>query len=78
MLLGAILCPALWDTRWRYAPWLASAVVGASQIIIALRMPETLPPERRKPFRLKQANPLSNVMLLLQHGRGLRGLTYAW
>ena len=76
-LFGAFAVPALWTTRYRYVPWLLSAAVAASQIVVALRMPETLPEERRKPFSLKQANPLSNVMLLMRNGRGLRGLACA-
>ena len=31
----------------------------------------------RKPFRLRSANPLANVLLLVRNGRGLRGLTLA-
>ena len=35
---------------------------------------ETLAPEKRKPFKLRTANPFANVLLLLRNGPGLRGL----
>lgn len=57
---------------------LAHYISCGAVVLTALAMlscKETLAPERRKPFKLNTANPLSNIMLLLRNGPGLRGLT---
>ena len=80
-LFGAFVVPRLWNTRWRYLPWFLSAVTAGSQVLVALSIEETLPPAKRKKWtnqRLREANPFSNIMLLLRNGPGLRGLTWAY
>ena len=42
----------------RYIPWLLSAAVGLAQVVLGFQMMETLPPEKRKPFKLTRANPV--------------------
>ena len=49
-------------------------VVALVQLISGRAMPETLKPDERLPFKLKTANPLSNMAVLLTNGPGLRGL----
>lgn len=80
-LFGAFVVPRLWHTRWRYLPWLLSAATAGSQVLVALSIEETLPAAHRKKWtsqRLREANPFSNIMLLLRNGPGLRGLTCAY
>jgi len=58
--LGFILGPALGGLLAHFgtrAPFIAAAVLaGLNAIWIALALPETLPEERRRPFRLRDAN----------------------
>lgn len=80
-LFGAFIVPRLWNTRWRYLPWFLSAATAFLQVAVAWTIEETLPTEKRKPWTnraLIEANPFSNIMLLLRNGPGLRGLTYAY
>ena len=54
-----------------------AALCNIYSVLLPLSNRETLRKENRRPFELKRANPLSNVLLLLRNGPGLRGLTYA-
>ncbi len=78
--LGFILGPALggllsgFGTR---APFVAAASLAALNALwIAFAMPETLPPERRRPFDWRQANALGAFKPLL-HARGIAPLLIA-
>jgi DHA1 family tetracycline resistance protein-like MFS transporter len=78
--LGFILGPAAggllagFGTR---APFIAAAALaGANALWILLAMPETLPPERRRPFDWRQANVFGAFRPLL-HARGARPLIAA-
>lgn len=45
------------------------ATLGWLQLLVSLTMKETLPPgSKRKPFSLRRANPLANVLLLFNSG----------
>ena len=57
------------------AQYWVSGGFAALCVLIAARMKETLAPEQRRPFRWSGANPLSNVLLLMRNGPGLRRLT---
>jgi MFS transporter, DHA1 family, tetracycline resistance protein len=58
--LGFILGPAIGGLTAGFgirAPFIvAAALAGTNALWIALRLPETLPPERRRPFRWRDAN----------------------
>lgn len=41
-LFGAFMVPRLWATRWRYIPWLLSAAVAATMVVLSFQMEETL------------------------------------
>lgn len=59
-LFGAFVVPRLWHTKWRYVPWCLSAAVAGSQVLVSLRIEETLPVESRKKWNnqaLLDANP---------------------
>ena len=51
-----------------------------AQAAVACTMDETLDEDKRKPFSLAVANPISNALLLFTNGPGLRGLaiSHAW
>ncbi len=50
------------DTR---APFVAAAVLATANLILGLIvLPETLPPERRRPFRLGRANPFGALVAM--------------
>ena len=70
--LGFILGPALggllsgFGTR---TPFIVAAVLAAANALwIALRLPETLPEERRRPFRWREANVLGAFRPLIYAG----------
>ena len=70
--LGFILGPALggllsgFGTR---TPFIVAAVLAAANALwIALRLPETLPEERRRPFRWREANVLGAFRPLIHAG----------
>ncbi|HMG46121.1 MAG TPA: MFS transporter [Allosphingosinicella sp.] len=70
--LGFILGPAIgglmagFGTR---APFIvAAALAGTNALWIAIRLPETLPPERRRPFRLRDAHILGAFRPLFHAG----------
>ena len=52
-----------------------SSAVTVGIMAIGATVPETLTPENRKPFTLARSNPLGNVAVLLNNGKGLRGLS---
>jgi DHA1 family tetracycline resistance protein-like MFS transporter len=56
--------------------WLPFALITGSSVLWATGA-ETLPPEKRKPFRFGRSNPFSSVLVLLRNGRGLRQLALA-
>ena len=54
--------------------WVASAVIAAGLVAVAATTQETLDVDKRKPFTLAKANPLSNLAMLFSNGPGLRAL----
>jgi len=56
-----------------------AGVLATLSMLVVFTIPETLKPERRKPLEwgklLGRANPLSNLMLLMNKGSGLRRLS---
>ncbi|HET9147046.1 MAG TPA: MFS transporter [Acetobacteraceae bacterium] len=59
-------------------PFLAAAGLVALNVLYGLFvLPESLPPERRRPFRLKEATPLGSFRMLRANPRMIR-LTLAW
>ena len=74
-LAAAFLTPILWKKSYWWVLYAASATLGWLQLLVSLTMKETLPPgPKRKPFSLRRANPLANVLLLFNSGPGLRSL----
>ena len=71
MLLGDLLGRTLGHA----STWVASGVLAAALVAVAVATKETLPLDNRKPFTLATANPFSNIWLLFSNGPGLRGLT---
>ena len=68
----AVVCPILgaWlaarDLRWAFS---AQAVLWAANALLTLQLPETVPPEDRKPFTWTAANPFSVVQLFVRGNR---------
>src|SRR5260221_6067371 len=77
---GFILGPAvgglLGDMDPRLPFWLAAGLSFTNAVYGWLILPESLPPERRSPFRWKSANPLG-ALRLLRSSRVLAGLSLA-
>ncbi len=75
---GFILGPALGGLLGGLDPrlpfWVAAALSFANALYGWLILPESLPPERRAPFRWKSANPLG-ALDLLRSDRALAGLS---
>jgi MFS transporter, DHA1 family, tetracycline resistance protein len=75
---GFILGPALGGLLGGMDPrlpfWVAAGLSFANTLYGWLILPESLPPERRSPFRLKNANPLG-ALQLLRSDRVLAGLS---
>ena len=71
VLLGDLLGRTLGHA----STWVASGVLAAALVAVAVATKETLPLDSRKPFTLATANPFSNIWLLFSNGPGLRGLT---
>lgn len=76
--LGFIIGPAIggllagFGTR---APFIvAAALAGINALWIAFRLPETLPPERRRPFRWRDANVFGAFRPLFHAGGGAAAL----
>ena len=70
VLLGDLLGRTLGHA----STWVASGVLAAALVAVAVATKETLPLDSRKPFTLATANPFSNIWLLFSNGPGLRGL----
>lgn len=70
---GLIIGPALGGLLVSYGlrlPFLAAAALSAATVLYgALVLPESLPPERRRPFSWRRANPLGAVRELRRRGR---------
>ena len=75
---GFILGPALGGLLGGIDPrlpfWVAAALSFANALYGLLILPESLPPERRSPFRWRSANPLG-ALHLLRSNRVLAGLS---
>ena len=71
-IVGIWLEHASWGGE-RLVFYLAGAITVA-MMAIGLTIPETLAPEKRKPFEIRSSNPLGNMLILFRNGRGLRGL----
>ena len=56
--------------------WIPMAAMLATSVLWATG-PETLLPERKKPFQLAKANPIAGATILFTHGMGLRRLAIA-
>src|SRR5438445_747918 len=66
----------LGDMDPRLPFWLAAGLSFTNAVYGWLILPESLPPERRSPFRWKSANPLG-ALRLLRSSRVLAGLSLA-
>ena len=80
--LGFIVGPAVGgllggiDIRW---PFFASAALAGINILLGLfLLPESLPPERRRPFDLARANPIGAVRQIGRLGGPLRRFALAY
>lgn len=77
---GFILGPALGGLLGGFDPrlpfWVAAGLSFANAMYGLLILPESLPPERRSPFRWKSANPIG-ALHLLRSSRVLAGLSLA-
>ena len=63
-------CSAGWDPR---APFFAAAGLSLANFVYGLFvLPESLPPERRRPFDWKRANPLGTLLQMRRHPVVLR------
>jgi DHA1 family tetracycline resistance protein-like MFS transporter len=75
--LGFVLGPALGGLLGSVDPrlpfWAAAAFSLANAMYGLLILPESLPPERRRPFEWRRANPLGSLKLLRSHAE-LSGL----
>jgi len=75
--LGFVLGPALGGILGSVDPrlpfWAAAAFSLLNGLYGAFVLPESLPPERRRPFDWKRANPLGSLRMLSRH-RELAGL----
>jgi DHA1 family tetracycline resistance protein-like MFS transporter len=75
--LGFVLGPALGGLLGGVDPrlpfWAAAAFSLCNALYGLLILPESLPPERRRPFEWRRANPLGSLQLLRSH-RELTGL----
>lgn len=75
--VGFVLGPALGGLLGATDPRLPFWVAGGLALVNAAYgyfvLPESLPPERRKPFSWRRANPVGSLELLRRH-RGLMGL----
>ena len=75
-LIGPVIGGAL--AGWsRTAGFFICMGLCAAQTLVVLTIKETLPAEKRRPFRFKSANPLSGLSILFRNGRGLRRLALA-
>ena len=69
--VGFILGPALGGLLGKYDPhwpfWAAAALALANGLYGLFVLPESLPPERRAPFRIRNANPVGSFRLYREH-----------
>jgi DHA1 family tetracycline resistance protein-like MFS transporter len=72
-ILGPALGGLLGDIDLRLPFWVAAGLSIANFLYGLIVLPESLPADRRSPFRLTRANPLGSLELLARH-RGLAGL----
>jgi MFS transporter, DHA1 family, tetracycline resistance protein len=75
-ILGPALGGLLGDIDPRLPFWVAAGLSFANALYGWLILPESLPPERRSPWRWKSANPLGAIRLL-RSDRVLAGLSIA-
>src|SRR5438045_821511 len=75
-ILGPALGGVLGDIEPRLPFWVASGLSFANALYGFLILPESLPPERRSPWRWKSANPVG-ALRLLASDRALAGLSLA-
>ena len=75
-LIGPIIGGAL-ATQSQRAGFFICMGLCAVQTVVVLTIKETLPPERRRPFRFTSANPISGLSMLMRNGTGLRRLALA-
>lgn len=80
--LGFVLGPALGGLLGSVDPrlpfWVAAALSLANALYGFFILPESLPPERRRPFEWRRANPLGSLALLRRHPElsGLAGVIF--
>lgn len=69
--LGFVLGPAIGGMLGELGPrvpfYAAAAISGLNLIYGLIVLPETLPPEKRRPFRLAQANPFGALRVFLRY-----------
>ena len=75
--LGFVLGPAIGGLLGMFGPrvqfWVAAALAGANFVFGLIVLPETLPPEKRRRFRLIEANPLGALAVFRRYP-GVLGL----
>src|SRR5712672_2339646 len=76
LILGPAVGGLLGDMDPRLPFWVAAGLSFTNAMYGWLILPESLPPERRSPFRWKSANPLG-ALRLLRSNRVLAGLSLA-
>ena len=80
--LGFVLGPALGGLLGSVDPrlpfWVAAALSLANAAYGFFVLPESLPPERRRPFQWRRANPVGSLALLRRHPElsGLAGVVF--
>ena len=80
--LGFVLGPALGGLLGSVDPrlpfWVAAALSLANALYGWFILPESLPPEKRRPFQWRRANPLGSLRLLRSHPElsGLAGVVF--
>jgi DHA1 family tetracycline resistance protein-like MFS transporter len=80
--LGFVLGPALGGLLGSVDPrlpfWVAAALSLANALYGYFILPESLPPDRRRPFEWRRANPLGSLKLLRSHPElsGLAGVVF--
>ena len=69
--IGFVLGPAIGGLLGQFGPktpfFVASGFSLLNFIYAFIALPETLPPERRRPFDIRRANPLGAMMVLRRH-----------
>lgn len=70
-LIGPVIGGVL-ATYSRTAGFFICMGLCAAQTLVVLTIEETLPPEKRRPFRFSSASPFSGLSILFRNGRGLR------